>query len=66
MKTIALSIIMALSTAQITLAYTASEVFPGRTDGLFVKGEYVRKGTIKASIDNIAIFYFGKRNHCVQ
>jgi hypothetical protein len=52
MKTIILSMILALTTAQTAMAYNASEVFPGNTDGMIMKGEYVRKGTIKASFDN--------------
>jgi hypothetical protein len=52
MKTITLSIILALTTSQAALAHSASDVFPGKEDGMVMKGEYVRKGTIKASFDN--------------
>lgn len=52
MKIITLSMILTLTTAQTTIAYTASEVFPGNADGMIMKGVHVRKGTIKASFDN--------------
>jgi len=52
MKIITLSLILALTASQAAMAHTASEVFPGKEDGMVMKGEFVRKGTIKASFDN--------------